>query len=427
MGFLDNVLMALASIKSNKMRSFLTMLGIIIGISSVITIMTIGDSLQGAVSGDMADFGAADIQVNISKKEDENKEDDGFFGMFGSYVDPNELKQEDLITNEMIDEYKSVFKDDLATIVLSENCGNDEIHMNGGKAKISITAGSPDVKITNQVEMVTGRFIDDNDVNHTNKVAVVSDYFVKKVLNNDLEHAIGQTVYLNVNGYTREVQIVGIYHYKESSGPFAEEDPTTMLYIPISTGMRMLGKVGGYSSFVVRGKPLVDVEEFTTQTQNFFKTYYTHNAKYTVKASNMTSMLDSFKSIMDKITMAISGIAAISLLVGGIGVMNIMLVSITERTKEIGTRKALGATSNNIRLQFITESVILCLVGGAIGILLGTINGMAAAKLLNFAARPSMKAIGISVGFSMAIGVFFGFYPANKAAKMNPIDALRYE
>ena len=238
MGFLDNVLMALASIKSNKMRSFLTMLGIIIGISSVITIMTIGDSLQGAVSGDMADFGAADIQVNISKKEDENKEDDDFFGMFGSFVDPNELKQQDLITNEMIDDYKSVFKDDLATIVLSENCGSDEIHMNGGKAKISINAGSPDVKITNQLEMVTGRFIDDNDVNNTTKVAVVSDYFVKKVLNNDLEHAIGQTVYLNVNGYTREVQIVGIYHYKEGSGPFAEEDPTTMLYIPISTGDR---------------------------------------------------------------------------------------------------------------------------------------------------------------------------------------------
>ncbi|MCH4222848.1 MAG: FtsX-like permease family protein, partial [Solobacterium sp.] len=119
--------------------------------------------------------------------------------------------------------------------------------------------------------------------------------------------------------------------------------------------------------------------------------------------------------------------AGISLLVGGIGVMNIMLVSITERTREIGTRKALGATQNDIRMQFITESVIICLVGGALGIVLGLILGTVGANMLGYAAAPSMTAIVVSVLFSMGIGIFFGYYPANKAAKLDPIDALRYE
>ena len=132
-------------------------------------------------------------------------------------------------------------------------------------------------------------------------------------------------------------------------------------------------------------------------------------------------------TMMGTITLAISIIAGIALLVGGIGVMNIMLVSITERTREIGTRKALGATNSSIRIQFITESMIICLIGGAIGVMLGLLMGAAGAKLLGYAASPSIGSIFGSLGFSLAIGVFFGYYPANKAAKMNPIEALRYE
>ena len=131
--------------------------------------------------------------------------------------------------------------------------------------------------------------------------------------------------------------------------------------------------------------------------------------------------------MLNTVKLAISAIAAISLLVGGIGVMNIMLVSITERTREIGTRKALGARQGDIRLQFITEAVVICLVGGALGVALGVGLGSAGAALLGTAAKPSLSAIAVAVGFSMAIGVFFGYYPANKAAKLDPIEALRYE
>jgi putative ABC transport system permease protein len=146
-----------------------------------------------------------------------------------------------------------------------------------------------------------------------------------------------------------------------------------------------------------------------------------------VRAFSLESMADTINDVLGTITIAISLIAAISLLVGGIGVMNIMLVSITERTREIGTRKALGAPNSSIRIQFIVESMIICLIGGAIGIVLGLVLGSVGAYFLASPARTSIGNISLAVGFSMAIGIFFGYYPANKAAKLDPIEALRYE
>ncbi len=162
-------------------------------------------------------------------------------------------------------------------------------------------------------------------------------------------------------------------------------------------------------------------------TMEFFNRYYEKNPYITIQVISMESMLTQIDSMMSTMSIAIAIIAGISLLVGGIGVMNIMLVSVTERTREIGTRKALGAPNSAIRAQFIIESVITCLVGGVFGIILGVVLGSFGASALGFPAKPSISIIFIAVSFSMAIGVFFGYYPANKAAKLNPIEALRYE
>ena len=155
--------------------------------------------------------------------------------------------------------------------------------------------------------------------------------------------------------------------------------------------------------------------------------YYSDNNSFEISAMSMESIVKSMTEMLSTVALVIAAIAGISLLVGGIGVMNIMLVSITERTREIGTRKALGATNGSIRLQFIMEAIVLCLIGGALGILLGIGIAAVATKMMGYAVSPSVNGILISVSFSVFIGVFFGYYPANKAAKLHPIEALRYE
>ena len=161
--------------------------------------------------------------------------------------------------------------------------------------------------------------------------------------------------------------------------------------------------------------------------KSFYEPYYRNNLDFEVTVMTLESMIAMLTSMLDNITLAISIVAGIALLVGGIGVMNIMLVSVTERTREIGTRKALGAKNSSIRAQFIVEAIIICLIGGVIGLILGITAGVVLSNYMGYPAMPSIGGIVISLVFSMGIGLFFGYFPANKAAQMNAIDALRYE
>ena len=199
------------------------------------------------------------------------------------------------------------------------------------------------------------------------------------------------------------------------------------MYLPFETARNQNHTTTGYSQFTIVTNTGVDTASFMEEVEIFFNKFYSRNENYQVSVTSMESMLSSMTEMLNTISIAISIIAGISLLVGGIGVMNIMLVSITERTREIGTRKALGATNGSIRLQFIMESIVICLLGGFIGIILGIALGAVAVEIMGYAASPSVGGIIFSVVFSIFIGVFFGYYPANKAAKLNPIDALRYE
>ena len=231
-------------------------------------------------------------------------------------------------------------------------------------------------------------------------------------------------------GYENTFTVSGVYRYEVTG--FAANmtgDTTTNIFIPIGAAEQINDDVGGgHYGFQVRANDGVDTKAFAQASEDYFnRRFYRDNDYVMVWAENMDSMVGSMTGMMSTMSLAISVIAAISLLVGGIGVMNIMLVSVTERTREIGTRKALGARNSAIRAQFIVESMIICLIGGSIGVALGTALGRVGSVAIGAPGWPGLGIVLIAVSFSMAIGVFFGFYPANKAAKLDPIEALRYE
>jgi putative ABC transport system permease protein len=428
MNLLDNLSMAIASLRSAKMRSFLTMLGIIIGIASVIAIMTIGNSLNTSVSDAMTSFGATNITLSVTQKSSGTSSSSGAggFDSGGRMFMRDELKESDMITDEMIAAYREQYADEVDAIELSESVGTATVSDQGNEVTVNIIGVNPDYLTANEVTMITGRYITEEDLDNKRSVCMVSDVFAENLFGTD-EDLIGKTIRMSINGYTRELYIVGEYQYENTTTSEDTSDVTTTLYMPITTAKKDMFSNEGYSSITIVASADVDTTSFMEETQTFFASYYTTNDTYTVEASSLESMIETMNEVTTNVTMTIAAIAAISLIVGGVGVMNIMLVSITERTREIGTRKALGATGGDIRMQFITEAVIICLIGGVIGIILGTILGTLGANMLGITASPSLSAIVFSTLFSISIGVFFGYYPANKAAKLNPIDALRYE
>ena len=308
----------------------------------------------------------------------------------------------DLITDAMMQDFLDAFPGKVDHIELTQQVGSGTVAKYGDPtttitATVSGANAATLENLDTDSQILCGRWLDD-DKDAGRKVACVSEKFVEQAIGGTAQDAIGKAVTLTINKDLYTFYIEGVYRYTEDSysSMFSGTDDDSIqtdFYIPLDVAKSIAGAGAGYQSITV-------VADGT--------------------AVNVTSMLGT-------VSLGISAIAALSLLVGGIGVMNIMMVSVTERTREIGTRKALGAPAAAIRMQFITESVILCLIGGIAGILLGLALGAGLSKAVGYAARPSLTAIVVAVGFSMAIGVFFGYYPANKAAKLDPIEALRYE
>lgn len=425
----ENVKLAFQALLANKMRALLTMLGIIIGIGAVIAIMTVSSSLTNSISDSFQEMGANNITVGL-KQTSSTTETRSNGLKFGAANRNSMVEKEDLITDDMLSELKTEFSDKIDAIAISETVASGTVHDGSNTANISISGINSEYFSSDDVTLLAGRRLTSDDNTGKKKVIMISDKVVDQIFDGDSQKALSQKIQVEIDGVYYQYYVVGVYKY-ESNNSFSsssDEDITTTAYIPILTGKAQTHSDEGYQQFTVVTKSGIDsVSTFATQIENFFAPYYSSNEDYKVSTTTMESMTESMSDMIGTVSIAISFIAGISLLVGGIGVMDIMLVSITERTREIGTRKALGAKNSSIRFQFIIESMILCLIGGILGIFVGFLLGAIAASILGYSAAVPVAAIIVAVGFSMVIGIFFGYYPANKAARMDPIEALRYE
>lgn len=422
----ENIRLALEGLLANKMRALLTMLGIIIGIASVIAILTVGNSMSSAITSTMNDLGGSNIGISLQNRELDFP-NMGFSRMHGFFSAPDE---ESLITDEMISLMLERYPLEIANVSLSHNVGNGTVVEGHKYANISVTGVNEGFLQANNLKLLTGRSFSNKDLSGLRYGALVSDKLVENMFGGSLSRALGEELRVNVNGEIYTFSILGVYEYEQNAMSISlasGKDITTSLFIPLTLAKRLTAASPSHQSLMVMVKEGVNSTAFADTLSAFFNRFYINNEKYNIATTSMESIINQVNTMAGTINTALSVIAGISLLVGGIGVMNIMLVSVTERTREIGMRKALGATNANIRAQFIVESTIICLIGGVFGVLLGGGLGYWGSSLLGAASGPTLSSIALAVCFSMFIGVFFGYYPANKAAKLDPIEALRYE
>ena len=424
---IENILLALEGLRSNKMRALLTMLGIIIGISSVIGIVTVGDSLSASVSTNMQSLGATNIMMMVSEK----RQEDGAGRQNTMEAYTTNPQESDLITNDMLGKFRSIYSGEILAISLSASGGQGRAQDGRRFANVTESGVNTDYRIANNIKMELGRFIREEDILSKRSVAVVSDKFVKNMFPGGTD-PLGREIKISIRNTFHTFTIVGVYLYEPQPFaafmPVSDRDLRTDVYVPITTVKMLTSASPHYRSVTVTANTDVDPVVFAENIKNFFNTYfYANNPRFQIETMSMETIMSTVTQMLSTISIAVAVIAGISLVVGGIGVMNIMLVSVTERTREIGTRKALGARNSAIRVQFIVEAVIICSIGGILGIILGLIMGYAGSTLIGAPSAPSPSIIMIAVIFSMMIGILFGYYPANKAAKLDPIEALRYE
>ena len=407
----ENIRIAVFSIKTNMMRSLLTMLGIIIGVASVIAIITVGDAGRDYIVGMIEDMGsnAIQIMVNTTKAEPSH---------YLSEADVNAIRNLDNVR------YCSPYEYSFGQI--------DTKDYNSFTFTI---AGNEDVFRINDISTKYGRAWTKTEYEQGKLVCVISTLTAKDAFGR--ENCVGETINYTVNEKTVPLKIIGIVDMADMM-QLSEEQASSMdmsqmmggmsmamIGIPSSLNSQLNNKVDQYSQIFFITEDGADLQNVGESALNIIKTRHGSFDDSIYTLSIMATYIDLLDSVINIFTTFIAAVSAISLIVGGIGVMNIMLVSVTERTREIGIRKALGAKTSTIMFQFLTESVILCLIGGLIGLILGVSGAFAVATYLNIPISVKVSTIAIAVGFSSAIGIFFGIYPAKRAAQLTPIEALR--
>ena len=385
----QSVKMAIKSILGNKGRSALTMLGIIIGVSSVILLTGIGSGTTKAITDQISSMGTRLITVNLGRR--------------GS---TRSIKYDDL--SEYVRDNPQFFSN--LTPYIS---GFAQAKLGSENFQTSLDAANAQYESIKNVELINGRFITDTDCENRSYVAVVGTYIQKELFGG--MNPVGETIKLN----GKHFKIVGVYEEAADSTENSQDNKVT---IPYTTAMRFL-KNKTISTYYLEATNEDIVDFAVSSVKTFLTRRFGSDSGFTV--TSVSAIIDTMNEILGMMTTMLAGIAAISLIVGGIGVMNIMTVSVSERTREIGIRKAIGARTTDILLQFLIESVLLSAIGGVIGILAGIGFGPVVKSLLGLEFSVQMDMVLISFGFSAAIGVFFGIAPAKKAAKLHPIEALR--
>lgn len=386
MTLLQSIKLALKQLLSTKFRTFLTMLGIIIGVFSVILLVSIGEAISKNVSTQLGDMGSNLLTVNFYSDNPNDK---------FTYKDAKKLLNEDEIGSPEVMQTKEVRTSE-------KTASNQVAGINEYYASIK------------NLELASGRFCSNVDVIYAQKVTIIGSEIAKTYFK-ELD-PIGE--YLQIAG--ARYMVIGVLKEKGES-LFGSADKK--LFIPISSAERLF-KTDTVDLYYIQTKKVEQVPAAVKVVKKKMSQFFPSNEDaYTVV--NQQQALDTFDSITGTLTIGLGAIAGISLLVGDIGIMNIMLVSVSERTREIGIRKAIGASSGNILMQFLIEAVVLSLVGGCIGILLGIFSAQIVTTTSSFEMYVSASTILLAVGFSMCIGIVFGVIPAQKASKKMPIDALR--
>ena len=392
MGMYQAFKMALENIISNKMRTFLTMLGMIIGVASVIVLVSLMQGLISFTKKQFADMGSNRITISLLAKSDKKP-----------------MREEEMY--QFYEEHKDLFQSMTPQVLYSTTLRNGK---NKLEARNATGINESYATIAN-LKIERGRFLAYSDVETRKNVCVIGSYTNKKLFGG--EEAIGKMLHIGEGSY----EVIGVLKEKNDSEVGSDDD---VVYVPYTT-LSKRSFQGKINTYILTGRTEETTKEGKRVVEKFlFDRYHTDEAYTIFSLLDMLKAIDQQAGLMTKMLV---GIASISLLVAGIGIMNIMLVSVTERTKEIGIRKALGARRKDIMRQFVFEAGMVSSLGGILGIFLGGSATTMLGKAFNIDTVPSTTAIIVSFSVSAGIGIIFGYLPANKAAKLNPIDALRNE
>ena len=406
-GLFEYIKMAVQNIRANKGRSFLTMLGIIIGIASVIAIVSIGEGTKNQMNSEIDGIGGGQIAVSVSN---------------------DAITESEFITAEDVQAVREI--DTIEGVNVSESYDGETV-TGKGNFSIMLTAEGPDAKLLNNSEMKYGNYFGENEIEEGKNVCVISDADAKRLFGTD--DVVGMNLDITCYDSSKSFRIMGVTTQKEN-GTFVSytyDGMPVAVNIPYSSMEDLVGATDEFYSLTIQGDKTLDSQIIADQVVHVLEKRHQCAGEEYFQVQSFHDVMQSMNEMLGMVTAFISFVAGISLLVGGIGVMNIMLVSVTERTREIGIRKSLGAKTSSIMLQFLAEAAILTVIGGLIGIILGILAAYGICSVISGSIGMTIipgispTVIFVATLFSCAVGVFFGIYPAKKAARLSPIEALR--